>query len=174
MLYAALFKELAEKLGFFDRNGADKHRLSLFVTFLYLVDNGGKFRGFGLIDEVVIVLPYHRLVGRNLNNIKGIYLLELLALGHGGSRHTGKLFVESEIVLEGYCRKSFALMLNLDALLRLNGLMQTLVIASAEHDASGELIDYEHLTVLDNVIDVAAHDAYRLYSLIDVVLYRDI
>ena len=62
-------------------------------------------------------------------------------------------------------------MLDVYALFCFDRLMQTLVVASAEHDASGELVDYEHLAVLHDIVNIAAHDAYRLYRLVDVVLY---
>ena len=58
----------------------------------------------------------------------------------------------------------------MDSLFRFDRLMQTLVVASAEHDTSGELVDYEHLTVLHDIVNIAAHDAYSLYRLVDVVL----
>ncbi len=63
---------------------------------------------------------------------------------------------------------------DLDALLRLDGLMQTLVVAAAEHQTAGELIDNDDLTVTDNIVHIALHDAARLDGLIDVVLERGI
>jgi hypothetical protein len=54
-------------------------------------------------------------------------------------------------------------------LLGLDGLMQALGIAAAQHDAAGELVDDEHLAVLDHVVDIALHDAVGLQGLVDVV-----
>ena len=136
-----------------------------------VIDDCVELRGLGLVDEVVHVLSYHRLVRRDLHDVKRIYLLELLALGHCGTGHTGELVIESEVVLECNGRESLALVLNVDTLFCFDRLMQTLVVASAEHDASGELVDYEHLAVLHDIVNIAAHDAYRLYCLVDVVLY---
>ena len=65
-------------------------------------------------------------------------------------------------------------MLDLDALLRLDGLMQTLVVAAAEHQTAGELIDNDDLAVTDNIVHIALHDAARLDGLIDIVLERGV
>ena len=54
-------------------------------------------------------------------------------------------------------------------LLGLDGLMQTLGVPAAEHETAGELIDDDDLAVLDDVVDVAPHDAVRLERLVDVV-----
>ena len=61
-----------------------------------------------------------------------------------------------------------------DALLRLDGLMQTLVVAAAEHQTAGELIDNDDLAVADDVVYVALHDAACLDGLIDMVLERGV
>ena len=64
------------------------------------------------------------------------------------------------------------LFLHVDVLLGLDGLMQTLGVAAAEHEAAGELVDDDDLAVLDDVVDVALHDAVRLERLIDMVRQR--
>ena len=66
--------------------------------------------------------------------------------------------------------RGLALVLDLYALLRLDGLMQALIIAAAEHQTAGELIDDDDLTVADDVVYVALHDAACLDGLIDMVL----
>ena len=57
-----------------------------------------------------------------------------------------------------------------DALLGLDGLMQALVIAAAEHQAAGELVHDDDLAVLDHIVDVPLHHAPGLDGLIDVVV----
>ena len=56
-----------------------------------------------------------------------------------------------------------------DVLLGLDGLMQTLAVAAAEHQSAGELVDDDDLTVLDDVVDIALHRAVSLDGLVDVV-----
>jgi len=171
MLYAALFKELAEKLRLLNGDSTHKHGLTIFVALHNIVNDRVELRGLGLVDEVVHILSYHGLVGRNLDDVERIYLLEFLALRHSRTGHTGELVVESEVVLECYRCESLALVLDVYTLFCFDSLVETLIVASAEHDTSGELVDYEHLTVLYDVVDIAAHDAYSLYRLVDVVLY---
>ena len=47
--------------------------------------------------------------------------------------------------------------------------MKTLVIAASNHDTAGELVNDEHLSVLDNIVNVALHNTVRLYCNIDMV-----
>ena len=53
--------------------------------------------------------------------------------------------------------------------LGLDRLVKTVVIAAAEHETSGELIDNDDLAVLDHIVDVEMHDAVSLNGLIYVV-----
>ena len=71
------------------------------MTLLYLLDNGIEFTLFGLEDNIGVVYSCNRLVSRHLDNVKTVYLPELVLLGERSTRHTRKLFVKSEIVLEG-------------------------------------------------------------------------
>jgi hypothetical protein len=61
------------------------------------------------------------------------------------------------------------LLLDADALLRLDGLVQALRPATAFHDAAGELVDDLDLAVLDDVVDVALEERLCLQGLVEVV-----
>ena len=50
--------------------------------------------------------------------------------------------------------------------------MQTLVIPAAIHQAAGELIYNDDLTVLHHIVDVLFHQAPGLHGLVDVVIQR--
>ena len=82
--------------------------------------------------------------------------------------------VKAEEILEGDGRKRLVLAGDGHALLGLDGLMQTLVIAAAVHQAAGELVDDDDLAVLDDVVDVTLHNAARLHRLMDMVQQRGI
>ena len=125
---------------------------------------------FGFVHHIGMVLANHRFVGRYLDDIELINLLELRAFGHGRTGHTREFFVKAEVVLEGDGREGFALMLNIDILFCFNRLMQTLVVAAPEHDAPGELIDNQHLAVPHDIVDVTVHDTVGFDRLVDVVL----
>ena len=61
------------------------------------------------------------------------------------------------------------LLLDADALLRLDRLVQALAPAAALHDPAGELVDDLHLVVLDDVVDVAVVQRLRLQRLREMV-----
>ena len=42
--------------------------------------------------------------------------------------------------------------------------MQALVIAAAVHQAAGEFVDNDDLAVLDDIVDIALHDAAGLMA----------
>ena len=60
-------------------------------------------------------------------------------------------------------------LLTLTVLLGLDGLMQTLGVAAAEHETAGELVHDDDLAVLHHVVHVPLHDAVGLDGLVDVV-----
>ena len=61
------------------------------------------------------------------------------------------------------------LLLDADALLGLDRLVQALRPAAAFHDPAGELVDDLDLAVLDDVVDVAVEERLRLQRLVQVV-----
>ena len=134
------------------------------------VDNCVELSSFGLVNRVGQVLTDNRLVCRNFNNVKLVDFLKFLGLCLSSTRHTRKLFVKSEVVLERDCSKSFAFALNLYALFCLNRLMKSLVETSAVHKTTCKFVNDDNLAVLYNVVNVKLHNAVSLDSLIYVVL----
>ncbi len=166
VLYALAFQKCGQNLGFVDVHRADEHRLPLFVALLNLADYRHILAALGLVDAVVKVLSDNRLVCGHGNNVQTVNLLELVLLGERRTGHTGKLCVHTEEILEGDCRESAALVLDIDALFCLNRLVQTVGIASARHNAAGKFIDDEHLPVLYDILPVAVHYAVCVQRLI--------
>ena len=174
VLDALCLEDLGQLLGLLDRDRTDQDRLALGVAFLDARNDRVDLAALVLVYGIRVVLANDRLVGRDLDDIELIGVAELLLLGQRGTGHAGQLAVQAEVVLEGDGREGLALVLDLDALLRLDGLMQTLVVAAAEHQTAGELIDNDDLAVTDNIVHIALHDAARLDSLIDIVLERGV
>ncbi len=98
-----------------------------FVAGCISADNGCIFCRFVFVNRVRVVHTDHGLVGRNLDDVQLIDGAELLFLGQGGTGHAGELAVQTEVVLEGDGRQRLALVLDGDAFLGLDGLMQTIV-----------------------------------------------
>ena len=108
-------------------------------------------------------------VGRDLDHVQVVDLDELLLLGLGRAGHPGELVVEAEVVLQRDRGERLVLLLDADALLRLDRLVQALRPAAAFHDPAGELVDDLDLAVLDDVVDVALEERLRLQRLVQVV-----
>ena len=165
-------EHFGKQFALFNADRAHKYGLTGIVTFLDLLDNMLVFCSFRLENNIGQVLSDQGLVGGYLNNIQLIDLAEFLRFRGSRTRHARKLLIKPEVILESDGSKRFALVLYLNALFCFDCLMQTVVITSAEHDTAGELVYYEYLTVLDNIIDITAHYADCFYRLIDVVKQR--
>ena len=139
-----------------------------------LPDDRAELARLGLVDDVGIVDADDGLVRRDLDDVEIVDAGEFLFLGQGCAGHAGELGIEAEEILEGDGGKRLVFARDFHALLGLDGLMQALVIAAAVHQAAGEFIDDDDLTVLDDVVDVALHESAGLHGLIDVVVQRGV
>ena len=139
------------------------------MRLLDLLDDGLVFLLDRPIDLVVLVLARDRHVGRDLDDLEVVDLLELVGLGRGRAGHAGELLVEAEIVLEGDRGEGLVLGLDLHPLLRLQPLVQPFRIAPARHHAAGELVDDHDLAVPDDVVLVALEQRVGAQRLVDVV-----
>ena len=134
------------------------------MAFFNLVDCCLVFGNTCFIDNIRIVNTDHRLIGRYNNNRQIINLLELLLLGLSSTGHTGKLFVHTEVVLEGNSCQSLAFAFYLYAFLSFDSLMQTFGETTAEHQTAGKFINDNNLTILNHIIAVAVHQSLSLQS----------
>ena len=98
-----------------------------------------------------------------------VNLPELVRLGLGGAGHARQLIVHSKVILEGDGGQGLAFVGHLHPLLGLNGLVETLVVPPANHQAAGELIHDDDLTVLHHIVHVLLHHPVGLDGLVDVV-----
>ena len=109
----------------------------------------------GLVDEVALVDAGHAAVGGDGHDGEAVGVGELGRLGGGGTGHPGELVVHAEVVLEGDRGEGLVLLLDLHALLGLDGLVEALGPAATLEDATGELVDDLHLAAGDDVVLVA-------------------
>ena len=169
---ALLLEQLGQQLTLFNGYRTDQNRLTLGMALLNFCNRCTEFARFGAVYGIGIVFSCNLLVGRNLDDVQLINLAELIFLGQCRTGHTRQLAVHAEVVLERNRCQRLALALYLDMLLCLNRLMQTLVVASAEHQTAGVFIDNDNLAVTDDIVNVQLHDAVRTQRLIDVMCQR--
>ena len=173
-MIAFFFRQVGKPLGFFDRCGADQHRLALFGQLLNLVGNREVFFLLGAVDDVGILDAPHLLVRRNDDDFELVDLVELGCFRFGRTGHAGQLLEHAEIILEGDGRQRLVFALDLDAFFGLNRLVQAIGPAAARHHASGEFVDDDDFAVFDHVFDVSAIERVRLDRGLDVMLQRPV
>ena len=62
--------------------------------------DSGELALLALIDEVLLILPNHRLVGRDRNDFELVDLEEFFGLRCGCTGHAGQLPIKPEVVLQ--------------------------------------------------------------------------
>ena len=174
MRHALALEQLGKQLGFFNGNCADQNRLSFFMTFLDLTDDRAEFSRLCFVDRIVVVDTDDGLIGRNFNNIQFVNCREFLLFCQRGTGHTGQFSVQTEEILESDRCQRFILACDRYALFRFDCLMQTLIVASAVHQSAGEFIDDDDLSVLDDIVYIALHDAAGTHCLVDMVRQRGV
>ena len=128
----------------------------------YLLCNSIKLFLFTLVNNICIVSPYHGLISGNHHNIQIVNLIKLCCLCICCSCHACQFIIEPEIVLEGDRCQSLVLICNLNILLCLNCLMQTVAPAPSGHKPSCKLINNKNLSVFNNIINILLEKRMRL------------
>ena len=90
-------------------------------------------------------------------------------LGICSTCHTGEFVVHSEVILECDGGMSPVLPCNLDLLLGLDSLVETVGIASSSKDTAGELIYYLHLPGLHYIVHITVEQFVGFKSLGEVM-----
>ena len=126
----------AQVLGDLDGDRADEDRLRLLVPLLDLAHDRRPLAALRLEDLVVAVRADHRAVRRDLDDRQLVDLHELVGLGDGRAGHARELVVHAEVVLQRDRRERLVLLLDPDALLGLDRLVQPLRPAPAVQDAA--------------------------------------
>ena len=169
VLEAAPFELAGERLGYLDRHGTDQDRQPQAVQSFDLVDDRIVLLAPRLVDVVLLVVPPHRLVGRDDGDLEPVDREELGLFRLGRAGHAGQLVVHPEVVLNRDGGERLGLALHLHVLLRFDRLVQPVRPAAACHDAPGELVYDEHLTILDQVVHFFLVQRMRLQQLMDDV-----
>ena len=165
----ALSEGGGQLLGALDGDSAHQDRLALRVTTLNVVGNGVVLSLNSAVDQVLVVNALHGPVGRNDLDGQLVDLAELGVLGKRRTGHAGELVIQTKVVLQGDGCQRLVLLAHEYALFGLDGLVQTLGVAAALHDAAGELVDDLDLAVGDHVLLVAVEHVLGLQRLLQVV-----
>src|SRR3989442_10472821 len=120
-------------------------------------------------DLVVAVGADHRHMRRNDDDLQSVDLLEFVGLGVGRSGHPRELAVHAEVILERDRRKRLVFALDRNILLGFDSLVQAVGPAAAGHQAAGELVDDDHLAVLDYVVPVPEEKVVRPERRVEVM-----
>ncbi len=169
MRHSLKLEHLRQFFRFIDRYCADQHRLTLIVAFFYLIDYSAQLAPACFINHIGMICAYHWHVGRDCDDVQPVNLAELAVLGQRRTSHTREFFIHAEIVLESDGGKRFIFFLDFNVFFRFDSLVQTVGIASAEHQAPGKSIDDNDFVILDDVIFVDMHNAVCLDRLMDMV-----
>ena len=161
VLDAASAEQAAELLRTLDRRRADEHGPAVRVELFDVVCDGAELGGVRLEHEIRVVLPDHGSVGGDGEHFQLVDLEELLRFREGGAGHASQFGVHAEVVLERDGGVGDGLPLDLDALLRLDRLVEALAVTASGHEAAGELVDDDDLAVPDDVVPVALVDELR-------------
>ncbi len=174
VLDAAELQLLGEPLGLLDRDRADEHRPSLLLFLDDVGDDRLELLALRAVDRVGLFDAAQQAVGRRDHDVELVDLVELVRFGVRRAGHAAQLRVLAEVVLEGDGGERLVLPLDLDLLLRLHRLVETVAPAPARHQAARELVHDHDAAVLDHVVDVELEDGVRLQGLVDVVEERHV
>ena len=83
-----------------DAHGSHQHRELQLVQSLRLLENRVVLLATRLVDEVLPIVANNRAVRRNHRYTELVDLVEFRFLSLGSASHAGKLFVETEVVLD--------------------------------------------------------------------------
>ena len=169
VLDAFPLQELAQVLGLFDGGGTHQDRLAPLVAIANILHRRMVFFCLGAINHIGMVDPNHRFMGGDDHDLKVVDLFELLGFGVGGAGHARQFLVHAEVILEGDGGQGLVFVLDLHPFLGLQGLVQAIGVAAAGHEAAGELVHDDDLTVFDDVIHVQFKQVMGLQCGLEVV-----
>ena len=169
VLHPASLQHARQRLRHVDAHRAHQHRQAALVHAVDFLDDGRVLLAPRLVDEVVLVHPPHRAIGRDHHDFELVDLVELGFLGLGRPRHPGQLLVHPEVVLAGDRREGLGLFAHHHVFLRFHRLVQAVRPAPAGHEAAGELVHDEDLPLLHDVVHVLLVEHVRLEQLVDDV-----
>ncbi len=156
-------------LAFLDADRADEDRPARRADPIDLLDDRVELLLHGLVDDVLLIVADARHVRRDDDHVELVDLHELVGFGGGGAGHAGDLVVELEEILEGDRGERLRLLLDRDAFLGLDRLVQAVRPLAPVHEPARELVDDDDLVVHRHVVLLLLEDHVGPQALLDQV-----
>ena len=166
---AFLFQETMQVFGLFDGCRTNEERLALAVAILDFGHDSAPLGIFGLVHHVLQVLADAGAVGRNHPGVHVVNLDEFRGFGFGGTRHTRKLLVHAEVILERNRCKRLVFATDLHAFLGFDRLVHTVAVTAAFHKAARIFVDDDDFGIADDVVHVLFVEVPGLEGVIEKV-----
>ena len=174
VLDIVFLQELRQQFRFFDRDRTHQDRLVLGLGLADVFHDRVELFFGRTIDLVVLVDADLVDIRRDFDDFKAIDFRELAGFRHRRTGHAGKLRIKPEIVLERDRGEGLVLVLDGDAFLCFQRLVQTFGKPPSFHHAAGEFVDDDDLVILDDVIGVALEQGMGAQRLLYVVHQRHV
>ena len=167
-------QQLRDDFRVFNRCGANQDRLAPFKTLADVLNSRFVFLRRGFVNAVQLILATARPVWRHHHGFEAVDFLEFVGFGVSGSRHSGQLAIQAEVVLEGDGGQCLVFSLDLHTLFGFNRLMQTVAPAAARHEPPGEFVDDDDLASLHHVMLVFVIEVLSPQRSIQMMHQRDV
>ena len=152
-----------------DARRTHEDRKASAVQALDLVEQLRVLLALGAEHDIVVVHSADRPVRRNDLDLETVDLVKLGFLRLRRPGHAGQLVVHAEVVLDRDRSERLRLLADDRAFLRLDRLMEPVAPPASLHLPPGELVDDDHVAVLDHVLHVLLVQRMRLHELVDHV-----
>ena len=174
MAHAFFCKLTREVLRLLNARRTHQNRLSLFMAFLNVFNNGFELGYLVTVHLIRVVNTLHILIRGNSNNTQLVGAHKFRSLSLRSTSHAGKLIVHAEIVLQGYGCHRLVFRLNFDAFFSLNSLMDTIVIAASRKNTTSVLIHDQDFTVDHHIVFIIGKQLFRFDGVIQETYKRSI
>ena len=170
MLHAVADEQTGNFFRFIHRRRTHEDGLTAFVAFHNLVYDRALFAVERRIHHIGQIDALHGAVGGDLHNVERVDRSKLRFFRFRRTRHTRKLLVKTEIVLEGNGRVRLIFAAHFHAFLCFDRLVQTVGISSADHKTARKFVHDDDFAVVYDIIFVELEKLMRFERLLNVVV----
>ena len=166
---ALLLEMRGKELVLLDRDGTDKHGLTILVQLFYLARHGLVLPRLRLENLIFRVNARDLFIRRHHDSIETVHFVEFFRGCYGSPRHASQFFIQAEVILEGNRSKGATLLLHRNAFFCFYRLMQPVAPTTPRLHAAGKLIDDHDLPITNHIRFVALVQGLRANGRFKVV-----